>query len=1396
MRLVVLSWITLGGTSICAAQVLSEKLMGRNEGNLFPELNAEDHFGASITTIEDLDLDGVPEIIVGAPNDDNDQGLNDAGAFWILFPDSLGNIKRSRKITDNQVIFNNVLLEEEHFGSSVAGIEDGPYHLIAGSIGAGDNPGKLWLMALDSLGSVTDYRVVVNRDRATDTQFGWSVLSLGDINRDGSMDFAVGEPWDSSEGFIRGAVWIASLGADGGISWKKITGMDFSDIEGEPFSDRDEFGWSLTMLSDLNEDDRLELVAVSRGNGGKIWILSLDDSLSVTDVRVIKGHQVRGISEASPLSRLIQINSVQRLDLEGDGVDELAVSYKLDREESMRVIRVPAEAIEEFRCSQQRDQRCGPIIPSGELGDFDSGDVFGSDLTVGPDFDGNGLMDLIVGASHKDIPNMGSLGGALGSQRGGIVIASLNRTGGVDQPTRLIDEVNGGFIGSLNIFDSFGLASTTTGDLDGNGVNDIAVSSMDIEAFGSDDFRGSVRLIFLDDELDALRHIRLPDQIRALDGLVGDEDRFGYALAFIPLDQDNVHAPGGILAVGAPRDDSGGDDQGAVWLFSVSGDQVRDIQLVGKMNGQHPALSNFLSDDDEFGSSLAYLGRRSDRAVLAVGAPAGLQNDALPGQGTGTLYLLSLDLDDLSDIVVENTVTNESLYGERSPGDRFAAALTFWGDSSDDGLYDVIVTELGATNRSAGVHVIALDAEFKPRLERVREIRYTADLFANATTDDRFGRAAANVGDLNRDGVDEIAIGASLYDGSELDNVGIIWLLFLNEQGDLNPAVETNVFGIGIDELLRLDKDDFFGTSVSAYQKHDSTEQRLMIVGATGEDAFEGINFENTKTGGIWFLQLNVAPTFDVVRSTGCDSGEGITISVNSVASGNLGVDLEILFRKGGDPFFLIENRTDVSSKKADLCFPDELVTDLGLEYSVTAIDDFNFEFNEIGSLPLPIANVVNERLQPSIEENGSEEAAYRLVSAPMWLTENSPDSVLTDDLGDYDDTEWRFFEPVPGERAQNYPEFPDTDPFTPGKAFWLVIKDRDRQIDTGAGVTVDLHRHFLYRLQEGWNAIGNPYTFDIPLENIRLSNGDPLHIYYYDNGWQEHNGDIVPFEGYMVWSETDINGLIFDPDLTPDNELNTTVSTSAPLDWSIRIQGRTKHASDATTRVGVSERARNDHDPLDKPEPPGIGNYISVYVPHDDWNSASKRFDRDIRSNLDRGQIWRFESYTNERRVDLDFFGMNTLPDQYRIVLEDLDSRVVVDLADQSRFSYVNTRPDAPKVFRLIVGLPDFVEAAIQNQTLIPKEFALMPGYPNPFVDTITLPYQLPVDTHVEIEVYNVLGQKVATVVQQEQRAGYHRVAWDGVSNACRCNAASGVYFVTMRAEAYSQTEKVVYVR
>ncbi len=94
-----------------------------------------------------------------------------------------------------------------------------------------------------------------------------------------------------------------------------------------------------------------------------------------------------------------------------------------------------------------------------------------------------------------------------------------------------------------------------------------------------------------------------------------------------------------------------------------------------------------------------------------------------------------------------------------------------------------------------------------------------------------------------------------------------------------------------------------------------------------------------------------------------------------------------------------------------------------------------------------------------------------------------------------------------------------------------------------------------------------------------------------------------------------------------------------------------------------------------------------------------------------------------------------------------------------------------------------------------IPSGYSLSQNYPNPFNPQTVIYYELPDGSHVDLSVYNIMGQKVATLVDREMDAGSHSAVWDGKDDNGE-SLASGVYLYRMVGDGFVKTRKLLLLR
>jgi hypothetical protein len=99
-------------------------------------------------------------------------------------------------------------------------------------------------------------------------------------------------------------------------------------------------------------------------------------------------------------------------------------------------------------------------------------------------------------------------------------------------------------------------------------------------------------------------------------------------------------------------------------------------------------------------------------------------------------------------------------------------------------------------------------------------------------------------------------------------------------------------------------------------------------------------------------------------------------------------------------------------------------------------------------------------------------------------------------------------------------------------------------------------------------------------------------------------------------------------------------------------------------------------------------------------------------------------------------------------------------------------------------------IQETIEQDVLEPQEYLLSQNYPNPFNPVTQIQYNLPEQTHVRLEVFNSLGQKVMELVNTQQLAGSHTASFDATE------LSSGVYLYKITTPSFSQTKKMLLVK
>ena len=395
------------------------------------------------------------------------------------------------------------------------------------------------------------------------------------------------------------------------------------------------FGSSVELLGDLDGDGRPELVVGAQGDDagggerGALWLLSLDED-GAAEVYARVSSLEGGLPEGA-LTDSAQLGSgVARLgDLDGDGVPDLAVGAVRDSDGGAETGALWILLMNANGTVKASVRHAASTSMSGALA---SSDKFGCDVTSLGDLDGDGSVEIAVGAYGDD---------AGGSAHGAVWILSLDAAGALAGSHRVTTGY-GGFGATLAVNNGFGSAVAAIGDLNGDFVPDLAVGAPNDIDGGPDDSvrRGAVWILLLNTDGTVKGQQKLSATAGGFGGALAMKARFGNSLA--PMgDLDGDEIPD--LLVGSYRDPDGGEGdeaaRGAAWFVLLNADGT--AKAWQKLSALHGRFRGSLEDGDQLGTSAAALGDLDGDGVgdVALGAWG---DGAAGGNLDGAVYVLRL----------------------------------------------------------------------------------------------------------------------------------------------------------------------------------------------------------------------------------------------------------------------------------------------------------------------------------------------------------------------------------------------------------------------------------------------------------------------------------------------------------------------------------------------------------------------------------------------------------------------------------------------------------------------------------------------------------------------------------------------------------------------------------
>ena len=427
-----------------------------------------------------------------------------------------------------------------------------------------------------------------------------------------------------------------------------------------------------------------------------------------------------------------------------------------------------------------------------------------------------------------------------------------------------------------------------------------------------------------------------------------------------------------------------------------------------------------------------------------------------------------------------------------------------------------------------------------------------------------------------------------------------------------------------------------------------------------------------------------------------------------------------------------------------------------------------------------------------------------------------SLEPILADqpEFGAYDPTRWRAFRYVPAVgRNEELSETVDPSLFTlrPGRAFWMICAEPHR-IDTSPIPAVstspaDPSLPRVVGLDPGWNMIANPFAFPVAWASVGGAGAPDLSEPVAFDPTLGELGDyapvpasvLMPFEGYFVRNASDTSMTLTFADVeAAAPRLPGPTAADPDVGWTVRVRAVAESGVSGDLALGVHRQAADGLDPRDREQPPPPpGRNVFVSIDNHDWPVRPGLYRSDFRGWSAEGHSWIVQTRSAEHGADLRLEvepAGEAGPGALGVV--DLEQGVPWIPDGSPGYRMVSFGPDRPYRFAVVAGSEEFVARTLGELVATPSRLSLAPNAPNPFRSVTRIRFGLPQSGPTRLEVYDVLGRRVRTLVDAPHLgAGFHVAIWDGRDEG-GLRVASGVYFCRLRAADGSLRRKVTVLR
>ncbi len=404
----------------------------------------------------------------------------------------------------------------------------------------------------------------------------------------------------------------------------------------------------------------------------------------------------------------------------------------------------------------------------------------------------------------------------------------------------------------------------------------------------------------------------------------------------------------------------------------------------------------------------------------------------------------------------------------------------------------------------------------------------------------------------------------------------------------------------------------------------------------------------------------------------------------------------------------------------------------------------------------------------------------YQLIALPGQSNE-----ALKDVLNGDPSVDWQAF--WDNGTSENYMmKYDGSSTFNtnPGKGFWVTSKEDFTYTQTVPTVELSENNQASIPLHDGWNIISNPLHTDVAWSQVSSANDANLQpLWSFDGSWSQATDFVSARTGkaFYFLNDQGLNELLIPYEETSAKKKTEVTQTEVQL--ITRIDGKQTSSSRLTF-------VDSEQPPADAIAPPSKFEGTSLRFKADTKDHKSSRTSSlaHIYRNKNK-QEHRLKvtlSATPKEPVTISAEGWDNNP-SIQMALLDTDSGRKYDLSNKNEITII---PDNEKTsMLLVIGDTRYINE--QQEELLPQKISVNPNYPNPFNPSTTLRFSLPEQAEVHVQVYNILGQQVSTLINNETRqAGVHTITFDG------SRRASGLYFAVFEIGDQRFVQKMTLIK